>query len=90
MKRLPASQATGTGPAPPQADDEGLAPRRNDVPYLSAYAAAAREIFVKANGLRVYYRTYYKFAGKAGWGAGSRIDDLDQAVWRTGLARDAA
>jgi hypothetical protein len=62
---------------------------RNDLEYLSPYETAAREIFVEANGLQVYYRTYYNAAGKAGWGAGDRRGDQEQFVWRKGSAQGA-
>lgn len=76
--------ATRIDPATPRPDAEPVAAPRNDVAYLSAYEAAAREIFVKAHGLEFYYRTYYRSAGVVGWGAGDRKDDREEFVWRKG------
>lgn len=90
MKTLPKNQTIGVGPATHHPDAERVVAPRTDVDYLSAYAAAAREIFVSANGLPAYYRTYYKPANEAGWAAGSRQGDWDQAVWRQGPAKGSA
>lgn len=87
MKRQlpnPVQAAVAASP-PPEADRVALL--RDDVANLSAYAVAARALFVAANGLQVYYRTYYKAAGKAGWGAGSRQGDREQFVWRAGSSQ---
>lgn len=90
MKTLPQDHAISIGPEIHHPDAEPVAAPRNDVDYLSAYEAAAREIFISANGLLAYYRTYYKAAGEAGWAAASRQGDWDQAVWRQGAAKESA
>lgn len=84
MKYIPHDKAMTIVATTPRPDPDRAPALRDDVECLTVYEAAAREIFVKANGLQVYYRTYYKAAGKAGWGAGSRKDDLRQVVWRNG------
>lgn len=89
MKTVRPKQATRIVPGRSCPDAEPLAAPRNDLEYLSPYAIAARKIFVEANGLQVYYRTYYNAAGKAGWGAGDRRGDQEQFVWRKGSAQDA-
>lgn len=85
MNILSEDQATTIVPAAAPPDADRVVVLRNDVESLSAYEAAARTIFVEANGLQVYYRTYYSKAGKAGWGASSRKGDPEQVVWREGL-----
>lgn len=84
MKRLLPNPAQAVVPEPPPSEADHVASPRNDVDSLSAYEVAARTLFVAANGLQVYYRTYYKAAGRAGWGAGSRKGDVEQLVWREG------
>lgn len=89
MKRLLQKPAKAVVPAPPPPAADRVALLRDDVENLSAYEIAARTLFVAANGLQVYYRTYYKTADRVGWGAGSRKGDVEQFVWRaeSGLQR---
>lgn len=84
MKKLLHDGAMAMTPALPCPDIDHVLALRNDVASLTAYEAAARAIFVEANGLKAYYRTYYKDAGKAGWVTGSRKGDHGQVVWREG------
>jgi hypothetical protein len=51
---------------------------------LTAYEAAVKTIFVAANGLDVYDRTYSKPTPRTGWVAGSRREDRGKVVWRDG------
>lgn len=63
--------------------------RRNDVERLTVYETAAKAIFVRANGLQAYYRTYHK--GRVGSVEGSRKGDSEKLVWRaSALAGGAA
>lgn len=87
MKRRLQNPATAVAPVPPPPEADAVAVPRDDVENLSAYEVAARTLFVAANGLQVYYRTYYKTADRAGWGAGSRKGDVEQFVWRAGSGR---
>lgn len=57
---------------------------RSDDVDLTAYETAAKAIFVAANGLQVYYKTYYKHVASAGWVSGSRRGDRGEMVWRNG------
>lgn len=87
MKRLLPNPAPAVVAEPPPTAADPVAQPRDDVKYLSAYEIAARTLFVAANGLQLYYRTYYKAAGRIGWGAGSRKGDVEQFVWRAGSGR---
>lgn len=67
---------------PPTGDADRVAELRDDVESLTVYETAAKAIFVKANGLQAYYRTYYKHVGQVGSVEGSRKGDKAQIVWR--------